>query len=180
MVTHLVKMFLMMVVIGMIWKWLILWIFPKPTEEWEERFTQVLRSESRAIHLSGSISLGKLGRNDKNCFFFFLLFKFHVDCLICSATNGPPDLGKANLRFRGEITSCHLPGDRPVIMIMPLVMMVMMMACRHIPTMTISHHGGEMSVMIKVGMCQCQIHTIHDKLQLHQLALVSYSTRPLC
>ena len=127
MVTHLVKMFLMMVVIGMIWKWLILWIFPKPTEEWEERFTQVLRSESRAIHLSGSISLGKLGRNDKNCVYFFLLFKFHVDCLICSATNGPPDLGKANLRFRGEITSCHLPGDRPVIMIMPLVMMVMMM-----------------------------------------------------
>ena len=63
----------------------------------------------------------------KIVFFFFLLFKFHVDCLICSATNGPPDLGKANLRFRGEIASCHLPGDRPVIMIMPLVMMVMMM-----------------------------------------------------
>ena len=40
------------------------------------------------------------------------------------------------------------------------------MACRHIPTMTKSHHGGEMSVMIKVGMCQCQIPTIHDKLQL--------------
>ena len=53
-----------------------------------------------------------------------------------------------------------------------------MMACRHIPTMTKSHHGGEMSVMIKVGMCQCQIPTIHDKLQLQQLALVSYSTRP--
>ena len=31
---------------------------------------------------------------------------------------------------------------------------------------------GEMSVMIKVGMCQCQIPTIHDKLQLQQLALV--------
>ena len=28
------------------------------------------------------------------------------------------------------------------------------MACRHIPTMTKSHHGGEMSIMIKVGMCQ--------------------------
>ena len=43
---------------------------------------------------------------------------------------------------------------------------MMMMACQHIPTMTKSHHGGEMSVMIKVGMCQCQIPTIHDKLQL--------------
>ena len=29
-----------------------------------------------------------------------------------------------------------------------------------------SHHGGEMSVMKKMGMCQCQIPTIHDKLQL--------------
>ena len=27
-------------------------------------------------------------------------------------------------------------------------------ACRHIPNMTKSHHGGNMSVMIKVGMCQ--------------------------
>ena len=31
---------------------------------------------------------------------------------------------------------------------------MMMMACRHIPTMTKSHHGGEMSEMIKVGICQ--------------------------
>ena len=33
---------------------------------------------------------------------------------------------------------------------------------QHIPTMTKSHHhGGEMSVMMKVGMCQCQKSTIH-------------------
>ena len=70
-----------------------------------------------------------------------------------------------------------------VVMMMMMVMMMtmmMMMACRHIPTMTKSHHGGEMSVMIKVGMCQCQIPTIHDKLQLQQLALVGCSTRPQC
>ena len=54
------------------------------------------------------------------------------------------------------------------------------MVTQHIPTMTKSHHGGEMSVMIKVGMCQCQIPTIHDKLQLQQLALVGCSTRPQC
>ena len=54
------------------------------------------------------------------------------------------------------------------------------MVTQHIPTMTKSHHGGEMSVMIKVGMCQCQIPTIHDKLQLEQLALESCSTRPQC
>ena len=30
----------------------------------------------------------------------------------------------------------------------------------------------------KVGMCQCQIPTTHDKLQLEQLALVSCSTSP--
>ena len=55
------------------------------------------------------------------------------------------------------------------------------MACRHIPTMTISHHSGEMSI-IKVGMYQYQyqIPTIHDKLQLQHLALVSCSTRPQC
>ena len=39
------------------------------------------------------------------------------------------------------------------------------MACRHIPTMIKSHHGREMSVMMKVGMCQCQKPTIyHDEL----------------
>ena len=62
--------------------------------------------------------------------------------------------------------------------VMMMMMMVMMMACRHIPTMTISHHGGEMPEMKMVGTCQCQIPTIHDKLQ--QLALVSFSTRPQC
>ena len=62
--------------------------------------------------------------------------------------------------------------------VMVCLIIIIVMACRHIPTMTKSHHGGEMSVMIKVGMCQCQIPTIHDKLQLKQLALVSCSTRP--
>ena len=32
--------------------------------------------------------------------------------------------------------------------------MTMMMAYRHIPTMTDSHHGGVLSVMIMVGICQ--------------------------
>ena len=54
------------------------------------------------------------------------------------------------------------------------------MVAQYIPTMTKSHHGGEMSVMMKVGMCQCHIPTIHDKLQLQQLALVGCSTRPHC
>ena len=43
---------------------------------------------------------------------------------------------------------------------------VMMKVTQHIPTMTKSHHGGNMSVMIKVGMCQCQNPTLHDKVQL--------------
>ena len=54
---------------------------------------------------------------------------------------------------------------RMMMMVMVMVM-VMMMACRHIPTMTKSHHGGNMSVMIKVGMCHCQNPTIHEKVQL--------------
>ena len=37
------------------------------------------------------------------------------------------------------------------------------MVTQHIPTMTKSHHGGEMSVMIKVGKCQWQNPTIHEK-----------------
>ena len=37
---------------------------------------------------------------------------------------------------------------------------------QHIPTMTKSHHGGNMSVMIKVGICQCQNPTIYDEVQL--------------
>ena len=47
-----------------------------------------------------------------------------------------------------------------------VIIITIIMACRHIPTMTKSHHGGNMSVMIKVGMCQCQNPTIHDKVQL--------------
>ena len=35
------------------------------------------------------------------------------------------------------------------------------MVTQHIPTMTKSHQGGELSVMMKVGMCQCQKPTIH-------------------
>ena len=41
-------------------------------------------------------------------------------------------------------------------MTMMMVMMMMMVVTQHIPTMTKSHHGGEVSVMMKVGMCQCQ------------------------
>ena len=32
------------------------------------------------------------------------------------------------------------------------------MVTQHIPTMTKSHHGGEMSVMMKVGMCLSKTH----------------------
>ena len=56
-------------------------------------------------------------------------------------------------------------------LMMMVKMMMVMVACRHIPTMTKSHHGGEMSVMVKVGKCQCQIPNIHDN---------SFSTRPQC
>ena len=49
----------------------------------------------------------------------------------------------------------HLDPDKRV---------VMMMVSQHVSTMTKSHHGGNMSVMIKVGMCQCQNPTMHDKL----------------
>ena len=65
-------------------------------------------------------------------------------------------------------------------LVVKLKVFMMMTVTQHIPTMTKSHHGREMSVMIKVGMCQCQIPTIYDKLQLQQLALVGCSTRPQC
>ena len=51
-------------------------------------------------------------------------------------------------------------------MMMTTTMMMITMACRHIPTMTKFHHGGEMSVMINMGMCQCQNPNIQDKVQL--------------
>ena len=50
--------------------------------------------------------------------------------------------------------------------IITIIITIIVMACRHIPTMTKSHHGGKMSVIIKVGMCQCQNLTIPDKVQL--------------
>ena len=69
-----------------------------------------------------------------------------------------------------------------MITIMMTIMLIvdMDMACQNIPTMTKSHHGGEMSIMIKVGTSQCQIPTIHDEIQLQQLPLVSCSTCPQC
>ena len=39
-------------------------------------------------------------------------------------------------------------------------------AFRKIPHMTKSHHGGNMSIMIKVGMCQRQNPTIQYKVQV--------------
>ena len=38
--------------------------------------------------------------------------------------------------------------------IMMMMAMMMMMVTQHIPTMTDSHHGGFLSVMIMVGICQ--------------------------
>ena len=42
-----------------------------------------------------------------------------------------------------------------------IIMIMVIMVTQHIPTMTKSHHGEELSVMMKVGMCQCQKPTIH-------------------
>ena len=42
-----------------------------------------------------------------------------------------------------------------------IIIFMIMTVTQHIPTMTKSHHGGEVSVMMKVGMCQCQKPTIH-------------------
>ena len=86
--------------------------------------------------------------------------------------------GKLSTQTSDTITALW----RDILLMMMLMMLVMMMrmACRHIPTMTKSHNGGKMSIMKKVGMCQCQIPTTHDKLQLEQLAMVSCSTRPRC
>ena len=41
------------------------------------------------------------------------------------------------------------------------VLSMVKMVTQHIPTMTKFHHGGEESVMMKVGMCQSQKPTIH-------------------
>ena len=44
--------------------------------------------------------------------------------------------------------------DFVIALIMINVIDLIMMVTQHIPTMTKSHHGGKMSVMIKVGICQ--------------------------
>ena len=42
------------------------------------------------------------------------------------------------------------------------MMMMMMMAFRQIPTMTKSHHGGNMSLIGEVGFCHRHIPTIDN------------------
>ena len=41
-----------------------------------------------------------------------------------------------------------------IITIIITTIITVIMTCRHIPTMTKSNHGGYMSVMITVRMCQ--------------------------
>ena len=43
-----------------------------------------------------------------------------------------------------------------IIVVIIVITIIMMVTAQHIPTMTKSHHGGEMSVMMKVGISQCQ------------------------
>ena len=66
---------------------------------------------------------------------------------------------------RVHVTVAELAALETIIIVVAVVIIIIM-ACRHIPTMTNSHHGGEMSIMKKVGMCQCQNPTVHDKVQL--------------
>ena len=47
-------------------------------------------------------------------------------------------------------------------MMMSMIIVIIMMAYRHIPTMTNSHHGVFLSVMMMVGICQWQNPTIDD------------------
>ena len=62
----------------------------------------------------------------------------------------------------GALEPLELKVKEMFMMVMVVItMMVMVMVTQHIPIMTKSHLGGEMSVMIKVGMCQCQKPTIH-------------------
>ena len=61
----------------------------------------------------------------------------------------------------GQLTTYLGMGAVAIIMMVSVKVMVMIRVTQHISTMTQSHHGGEMSVMMKVGMCQCQKPTIH-------------------
>ena len=45
---------------------------------------------------------------------------------------------------------------------MMMIVMMMMMAFRQIPTMTRYHHGGNMSLIGKVGFCHRHIPTIDN------------------
>ena len=55
-------------------------------------------------------------------------------------------------------------GVRPRILMRTkvIIIIIIIMGTQHSTTMTKSHHGGEMSVIMKVGMCQCQKPTIHQ------------------
>ena len=49
----------------------------------------------------------------------------------------------------------HVMMIMTIMMILVAIMMVMMMmVTQHIPTMTKTHHGGNLSVMNKVGICR--------------------------
>ena len=63
-------------------------------------------------------------------------------------------------------------------MMMMIKPKMMMTVTQHIPTMTNSHHGGILSVMMMVGICQWQNPTIDEddeKLQLFYLTQFNWS-----
>ena len=58
------------------------------------------------------------------------------------------------IRLEGPKTSSIIIKNYIIITMMMMTMMIMMMAFRQIPTMTKSHHGGNMSEMDMVKFCQ--------------------------
>ena len=83
------------------------------------------------------------------------IFYFHVSSYFPAMLTVPTCLGGTLQMLAIMLLLCFAP------MFTLVFIIIIIKVTQHIPTMTNSHHGGEMSVMMRVGMCHCQKPTIH-------------------
>ena len=106
-----------------------------------------------AIPGGGLYSSKRKQSDRKHCLLFCTsILYFHVSSYFPAMLTVPTCLGGTLQMLAIMLLLCFAP---------MFTLVIIIMVTQHITTMTKSHHGGEMSVRMKVGICQCQKSTIH-------------------
>ena len=96
------------------------------------------------------------------------------DKRVLSAEPSLPRGRTAHLSEEGDRPPASLlsSSSSPIVTVIFGIITIGIMVTQHIPTMTKSHHCGELSVMMKVGMFQCQKPTTPYTMMNHFLEYI--------